>query len=116
VQKVDEVKRRVIAFLSERGVHARAGVACYPNDGRSPETLLAKACARVEGIEGEIPRERDGGALIVADPAMQRLYRLVERIADSAISVLVLGETGVGKEVVAETIHRLSSRASKPFL
>ena len=114
--KVDEVKKRVIGFLGERGAHARVGVACYPIDGRSPETLLAKACARVDGGDGETPREHDGGALIVHDPAMQQLYRLAERIADSAISVLVLGETGVGKEVLAETIHRLSGRASKPFL
>jgi DNA-binding NtrC family response regulator len=116
VPKIDDVKRRIITFLGERNVPARAGVACYPQDGRSPETLLAKACARVEGHDVELPKVHEGGALIVADPAMQRLYRLVERIADSAISVLVLGETGVGKEIVAETIHRLSSRASKPFL
>jgi transcriptional regulator with GAF, ATPase, and Fis domain len=40
----------------------------------------------------------------------------VERIAAGTISVVVLGETGVGKEVVAETIHRLSPRADRPFL
>ncbi|MBI2395963.1 MAG: sigma-54-dependent Fis family transcriptional regulator [Deltaproteobacteria bacterium] len=47
---------------------------------------------------------------------MQRLYALAERIADSTISVLVLGETGVGKEVLAETIHRLSPRRNAPFV
>ena len=48
--------------------------------------------------------------------AMQDLYRLVERIAAGNISVLILGETGVGKEVLAERVHRLSPRAAKPFL
>jgi len=47
---------------------------------------------------------------------MQQLHRLVERIAAGNLSVLLFGETGVGKEVMAETIHRLSPRAGKPFL
>jgi DNA-binding NtrC family response regulator len=47
---------------------------------------------------------------------MLRLCRLVERIADSELSVLVLGETGSGKEVIAELVHRLSPRAKKPLV
>jgi two-component system response regulator AtoC len=112
---VDEVKRRIIGFLSERGAHARVGTACWPSDGRSPETLLAKACQRVESADGADASPLVA-AVIVQDPAMQRLYRMAERIADSTISVLLLGETGVGKEVLAETLHRLSSRANKPFV
>jgi DNA-binding NtrC family response regulator len=47
---------------------------------------------------------------------MQHLYRLVENIAQSNITVIVRGETGVGKEVVAEEIHRRSPRALKPLV
>jgi transcriptional regulator with GAF, ATPase, and Fis domain len=47
---------------------------------------------------------------------MRRVYDLASRAAASDISVLVLGETGVGKEVMAETIHRRSPRAEHPFL
>ncbi len=47
---------------------------------------------------------------------MQRLHRLVELVAKSTISVILLGETGVGKEVIAETIHRKSARARGPFV
>jgi DNA-binding NtrC family response regulator len=47
---------------------------------------------------------------------MKRLYTLVDRIAEGPISVLLLGETGVGKEVLAETIHKRSPRAAGPFL
>lgn len=48
--------------------------------------------------------------------AMQRLNRLARRVASSKINVLLLGETGVGKEVMASTLHRMSPRASSPFL
>jgi transcriptional regulator with GAF, ATPase, and Fis domain len=53
---------------------------------------------------------------IMADPEMRRIYELGARAASSDIPVLILGETGVGKEVMAETIHRRSRRAKRPFL
>ncbi|WP_437938831.1 sigma 54-interacting transcriptional regulator [Sorangium sp. So ce341] len=56
------------------------------------------------------------GEPIVRDPVMQRLYALAERVAASPLSVLLLGETGAGKEVLAEHIHRRSPRAQGPFL
>jgi transcriptional regulator with GAF, ATPase, and Fis domain len=48
--------------------------------------------------------------------AMRQLHALVDRIAVGTISVLILGETGVGKEILAETIHRRSARAAAPLL
>ena len=53
---------------------------------------------------------------IVLDPTMQRLYALLDVIAPSPLNVLILGETGTGKEVFAEAIHTGSARADKPFL
>src|SRR5262249_43918731 len=50
------------------------------------------------------------------DPATKHLFELVDRVAQSDISVLLLGETGVGKEVVAEAIHARSQRAKAPFI
>jgi len=49
-------------------------------------------------------------------PGMQHLYRLVDNVAQSNITVIVRGETGVGKEVVAEEIHRRSARAAGPLV
>ena len=57
----------------------------------------------------------DPGVLIV-DDAMRALHALVARVAGTQINVLLLGETGVGKEVIAEAIHRASPRAEKPLL
>jgi DNA-binding NtrC family response regulator len=53
---------------------------------------------------------------IVADPRMAAVYDSCRRVATTPISVLVVGETGAGKENIAETIHRLSPRAAQPYL
>ena len=58
----------------------------------------------------------DKSGLVIVDDAMRSLHRLIERAAISDISILLLGETGVGKEVFARRIHALSPRANKPFL
>ncbi len=50
------------------------------------------------------------------DSPMDRLHELARRIAKSQINVLLLGETGVGKEVMARRLHESSNRADKPFL
>ena len=55
-------------------------------------------------------------ALIGSAPAMQDVYRLTRQVARSNASVLLLGETGTGKELVAKAIHRLSPRGSGPFV
>jgi two-component system response regulator AtoC len=56
------------------------------------------------------------GHAIVHDPAMRSLYEQVARMARSTSSVLILGETGVGKEVLARFLHEQSTRAPAPFL
>jgi transcriptional regulator with PAS, ATPase and Fis domain len=50
-----------------------------------------------------------------ADPAMQRLFQLIEKAAASEASILVRGETGSGKELVATAVHALSPRRDGPF-
>jgi transcriptional regulator with PAS, ATPase and Fis domain len=64
---------------------------------------------------GHLPGQRSG-ARIVHDSAMHELYGLVDRIAVGNINVLVVGETGVGKELVAERVHERSRRRARPFL
>jgi len=54
--------------------------------------------------------------LIGSAPAMQDVYRLTRRVARSNASVLLSGETGTGKELIAKAIHRLSPRGSGPFV
>lgn len=54
--------------------------------------------------------------LIGSGPAMEQVYRLTRQVARSNASVLLLGETGTGKELIAKAIHRLSPRGSGPFI
>ena len=56
------------------------------------------------------------GALVAASAAMREIYELVERAAEFKTTVLVTGESGVGKEVVARAVHGLSDRADEPFV
>jgi two-component system, NtrC family, response regulator AtoC len=95
-----------------RGIEPQIGVASYPDDGRNPHSIIASAAERARG------EDRCAPAVAVASPetVMQTLRRLVERIAHANISVLIQGETGVGKEVMTETIHNMSTRATEPFL
>jgi transcriptional regulator with GAF, ATPase, and Fis domain len=54
--------------------------------------------------------------LIGQSPAIRQLYEAVQQVADSPSTVLVLGETGTGKELVAKVLHDLSSRCAGPFV
>ena len=60
---------------------------------------------------------RNGGDELVGDaPAMRELFRAIGRLAQAPLNVLVTGETGTGKELVARALHRESPRAAKPFV
>src|SRR5438094_8415554 len=56
------------------------------------------------------------GDLVGGTKPMQEVMRIVEMAAPSSASVLITGETGAGKEIVARTVHRLSPRAGGPFV
>jgi DNA-binding NtrC family response regulator len=56
------------------------------------------------------------GELVGSTRPMQEIMRLVEQAAPSPASVLITGETGTGKEIVARTLHQLSPRAGRPFV
>jgi transcriptional regulator with GAF, ATPase, and Fis domain len=67
-------------------------------------------------LRHSLGNEIDTGFMIGASPAFLRAYELVEKVAISQSTVLLLGETGVGKEMFARSIHALSSRRSAPFV
>ncbi|HEY5945328.1 MAG TPA: sigma 54-interacting transcriptional regulator [Kofleriaceae bacterium] len=105
--RADEVEVAVSAMsdrLRERGIGARLGVARYPDDGVVAEQLLAHAYEQLAREPGARPT------------AMDEVRDIVHQVATGDLSVLLTGETGVGKELCAEMIHRLSPRATRPFV
>ncbi len=56
------------------------------------------------------------GGLIGDSPAMQNVYRMTRKVAPTSATVLLTGETGTGKELIARALHELSPRASGPFV
>ncbi len=74
----------------------------------SPEAL-------VDLVASLLPRE-DDGEIVTADPAMRELLDLVDRVAPRDVAVLVTGESGAGKELVALRLHARSPRAKGPFV
>ncbi|MFZ5479211.1 MAG: sigma 54-interacting transcriptional regulator [Myxococcota bacterium] len=61
-------------------------------------------------------RQTSQGGMIGTCPPMKEVFKVLRKVAPTDLSVLVLGETGTGKELVAKELHRLSSRSGKPFI
>ena len=118
---------------SGRPIIGRTGYIIRADGGRVPISLstavLRDAAGRVVGgaetfrdlseIEA-LRRELAGGArvgeLMSHSPLMQRVFDILPAVAASPSTVLILGETGTGKELLARTIHALSPRADGPFV
>jgi two-component system, NtrC family, nitrogen regulation response regulator GlnG len=66
--------------------------------------------------EGEGARQGDDLPLVGRTPAMQALYRLVARVMNTELPVLITGESGTGKSLIARAIHDFSDRRSLPFV
>ena len=67
-------------------------------------------------LKAQVARQGSFEGLVGVSPVMQRVYRLTRRLADSDATILIQGETGTGKELVARAIHNLSPRREKGFM
>ncbi|MET1161146.1 MAG: sigma 54-interacting transcriptional regulator, partial [Pseudoxanthomonas sp.] len=73
--------------------------------------------ARSDAASSDAAASDAGSTELIGDtPAMRALFRAIGRLAQAPLSVLVTGETGTGKELVAHALHRESPRARKPFI
>lgn len=64
----------------------------------------------------ELPASGEAAGVIASDPASREMFAMAQRVAQTDATVLLTGESGVGKEVVARFIHRNSARKSGPFV
>jgi two-component system response regulator AtoC len=108
--------QRLLDFARATNTPTTAATVLCPDDGTTVDALIGQLRSGLRTGRGPRIDAAVANQPIVLDPAMQRAYTLVERIADTAMTVLILGETGVGKELVCEAIHRRSSRRERPLI
>src|SRR5438309_274422 len=127
----DELKTVPAIIITGKGSEERviaaieAGAFWYiekPLKAAVLRSLLDRAMGRVRGcrqVEARTRKLRETGRLgdlIGGSKNMQDVMRILEQVAPSSASVLITGETGSGKEILARTIHRLSPRVDRPFI
>jgi DNA-binding NtrC family response regulator len=127
----EEIKQIPVIIITGRGSDERvvqsieAGAYWYiekPLKFPVLQALLKRALERVQdkqavaALTRELREAGKLGVLVGSSGAMQDVMRQVEIAAPSTASVLITGETGSGKEMVARSIHMLSPRASRPFV
>src|SRR6202047_1823321 len=127
----EEIQRVPVIIITGRGSDERvvqaieAGAFWYiekPLKPPSLRALLDRAVGRVRDRQAvaALTRQLRGAgklaALVGSSSAMQEVMHQVEMAAPSTASVLITGETGSGKEMVARSIHILSPRAERPFI
>jgi DNA-binding NtrC family response regulator/pSer/pThr/pTyr-binding forkhead associated (FHA) protein len=118
-------KARVRGAAGGGALHVAVGVAGFPEHGTTPGALIARALAALATVRGRgadlvgVPPAEAAplmGDIVVGDSQMARVYELVRKVADHSITVLVVGETGTGKEVIASAIHAASRRCNGPLV
>jgi two-component system response regulator AtoC len=124
----DEAGERATALASTLATvmgPVATAVAVSPADGCDADTLLSAVRTTAEAgapdtlgwVADQVRRiELGEREVVLADPAMVRLYDLVRRLARSDLPILIQGETGVGKELAAAAVHTFSTRATGPFV
>lgn len=87
------------------------------DDGQAQGVVLVlHDVTELEAIRDQLGNRRGIHGIIGRHRTMQEIYELVEQLADSDATVLVLGESGTGKELVASAIHHSSHRRAGPFV
>jgi len=107
---VDSLRQGAVDFLTK------------PVDRSRLRVILANAERtrdlrhKVTSLRSELRDLGRFGPMIGRSPAMQRVYELIGKVAPTGAGILIVGKSGTGKELVAETVHQMSTRAQRGFL
>ena len=140
-QEIDIEYRVVLSDGCERWIHSRGrkqpasatnplrllGASIDVTDRKRSEDELRRSCEEVEGLRKQLEAENaylqkrhnlehGKGRIVGESPAIIEVLGLVEQVAATATTVLIEGETGTGKELIARRIHELSSRRDRPII
>ena len=89
-----------------------------PFDLDELQNLVKKALERNKTTKNKskIQKKIDKQMIVGRSPAMQDLYKSIARLSQNDLTVMIYGESGTGKELVANALHKYSSRSEKPFI
>jgi formate hydrogenlyase transcriptional activator len=106
---------RDLAFAEQIGFHLSQAIT---NFTAYEEIRLLKEQLEQENVylRDEMKASVDFNTLVGESPALQKTLKAIEKVAPTDSTVLITGETGTGKELVAQAIHHLSSRKEKPLI
>jgi len=119
--------RQLAAEIVGGGDSVRCGIGSFPTHGGSGEELLEVVHAAIRSTHSGSPvavastkrlvvRGPGDSSPVIASEAMRTLFELVDKLATPVIPVLIVGETGTGKEVVARALHERGTRQDKPIV
>jgi two-component system response regulator AtoC len=111
-EQASTLKSAIDDHLRRLGVRPELQLASCPEDGATAKELFPDA----QSEHPQNPKTLRPRAPLILNEAMQRLYQMVDNVASSPASILILGETGTGKEVLARALHDRSDRRPRPFL
>ncbi len=130
LQKIKQINSRIIVILitgygtMESTIRAmKLGAYDFVNKPFSLEVLkkTVENAVKRKNSTGRAPyykpfHEYEPHDIVGENPQLRKIYKLIGKVADTAASILIQGETGTGKELVARALHRYSKRNEKPFI
>lgn len=112
----------VFVYLNPEAAKNRPGIE-YSHRGDDELQDMADLHSRIEESMQKIwrlksakPNKKQPPVIVAKSPAMQRVLQAIEKVAPTVATVLIQGETGVGKELIARAIHAMSQRGGQPFM
>ncbi len=114
------VRHNDVGFVRPDGEHRALHMATMPLtdfDGSNVGALVTfKDNTELTALKQRLKHHHSLGGLVGKDPKMLALFELIREVGQASVPVLIEGESGTGKELVANAIHDLGDRATKPFV
>ncbi|WP_434427517.1 sigma 54-interacting transcriptional regulator [Nannocystis pusilla] len=116
--EADLARLEEYAELAALAIAHRGAVAALAERGRELAALLEERELEVRGLReaARTPERRGYRNMVGGTGSIQAVFRLVDRLADSDVPVVIYGESGTGKELVARAIHDGGARRARPFV